>query len=188
MKVGVHVLSFTWPGGPQRLAHGLTRVAQAAEDNGFDKLSVMDHLWQVAHNGPPEHAMLEAYTALGYLAARTTRIRLLALVTAVVYRESGLLAKAVTTLDVLSEGRAWLGIGAASFEEEARGLGLPFPPARQRFERLEEALQICLQMWSDSDGPYAGRHYQPARTLNSLQPLTRPHSPILIGGNGEKKT
>jgi len=188
MKVGVHVLSFTWPGGPQRLAHGLTRVAQAAEDNGFDKLSVMDHLWQVAHNGPPEHAMLEAYTALGYLAARTTRIRLLALVTAVVYREPGLLAKAVTTLDVLSEGRAWLGIGAASFEEEARGLGLPFPPARQRFERLEEALQICLQMWGDDDGPYAGRHYRLARTLNSPQPLTRPHPPILIGGAGEKRT
>src|SRR5512146_2358100 len=110
-------------GGSQRLAHGLTRVAQAAEDNGFDKLSVMDHVSQVAHNGRPEHAMLEAYTTLGYLAARTTRIRLLALVTAVVYREPGLLAKAVTTLDVLSGGRAWLGIGAASFEEEARGLG-----------------------------------------------------------------
>ena len=188
MKVGIHVLSFTWPGGPQRLAHGLTRVAQAAEDNGFDKLSVMDHLWQTAHNGPPEHAMLEAYTTLGYLAARTTRIQLLALVTAVVYREPGLLAKAVTTLDVLSQGRAWLGIGAASFEEEARGLGLPFPPAGQRFERLEEALQICLQMWSDDDGPYAGRHYRLARTLNSPQPLRRPHPPILIGGAGEKKT
>jgi alkanesulfonate monooxygenase len=188
MKVGVHVLNYTWPGGPQRLAQDLTRVAQAAEDNGFDKLSVMDHLWQLARNGPPENEMLEAYATLGYLAARTTRIRLLALVTAVVYREPGLLAKAVTTLDVLSEGRAWLGIGAASSEEEARGLGLPFPPAGQRFERLEEALQICLQMWSDDDGPYAGRHYRLARTLNSPQPLTRPHPPILIGGAGEKKT
>jgi alkanesulfonate monooxygenase len=188
MKVSVHVLSFTWPGGPQRLAQDLTRVAQAAEDNGFDKLSVMDHLWQIAHNGPPGHEMLEAYTTLGYLAARTTRIQLLALVTAVVYREPGLLAKAVTTLDVLSEGRAWLGIGAASFEDEARGLGLPFPPAGQRFEQLEEALQICLQMWSDDDGPYAGRHYRLGRTLNSPQPLTRPHPPILIGGAGEKKT
>lgn len=188
MKIGVHVSSFTWPGGPQRLAQDLTQVAQAAEDNGFDKLSVMDHLWQIAHNGPTEHEMLEAYTTLGYLAARTTRIQLLALVTAVIYREPGLLAKAVTTLDVLSEGRAWLGIGAASFEDEAHGLGLPFPPAGQRFERLEEALQICLQMWSDNDGPYAGRHYRLARTLNSPQPLTRPHPPILIGGNGEKKT
>ena len=188
MKVGVHVLSFTWPGGPQRLAQDLTRVAQAAEDSGFDKLSVMDHMWQVARNGPAEHAMLEAYATLGYLAARTTRIRLLALVTAVVYREPGLLAKAVTTLDVLSGGRAWLGIGAASSGEEARGLGLPFPPAQQRFERLEEALRICLQMWSDDDGPYVGRHYRLARTLNSPQPLTRPHPPILIGGAGEKKT
>jgi alkanesulfonate monooxygenase len=176
MKVGVHVLSFTWPGGPQRLAQDLTRVAQAAEDNGFDKLSVMDHLWHIAHNGPPENEMLEAYTTLGYLAARTTRIRLLALVTAVVYREPGLLAKAVTTLDVLSQGPAWLGIGAASFEQEARDLGLPFPPAGQRFERLEEALQICVQMWSDDDGPYAGRHYRLARTLNSPQLLTRPSS------------
>src|SRR6516165_6729742 len=188
MKIGVHVSSYTWPGGPQRLAQDLTRIAQAAEHNGFDKLSVMDHLWQIAHNGPPEHAMPEAYTTLGYLAARTTRIQLLALVTAVVYREPGLLAKAVTTLDVLSQGRAWLGIGAASFQEEARGLGLPFPPARQRFARLEEALQICLQMWSDDDGPYAGRHYRLARTLNSPQPLTHPHPPILIGGAGETKT
>jgi alkanesulfonate monooxygenase SsuD/methylene tetrahydromethanopterin reductase-like flavin-dependent oxidoreductase (luciferase family) len=152
MKVGVHVLSYTWPGGPRRLAQDLTGVAQAAEDNGFDTLSVMDHLWQVARNGPPENEMLEAYATLGYLAARTTRIRLLALVTAIVYREPGLLAKAVTTLDVLSGGRAWLGIGAASSEEEACGLGLPFPAARQRLERLEEALQICLQMWSDDAG------------------------------------
>jgi alkanesulfonate monooxygenase len=188
MKIGVHVLNYTWPGGPQGLAQDLTRIAQAADDYGFDKLSVMDHLWQVARNGPPEHEMLEAYTTLGYLAARTTRIRLLALVTAVVYREPGLLAKAVTTLDVLSEGRAWLGIGAASSGEEARGLGLPFPLAGQRFERLEEALQICLQMWSDGDSPYAGRHYRLQRTLNSPQPLTRPHPPILIGGAGEKKT
>jgi F420-dependent oxidoreductase-like protein len=188
MKVGVHVSNFTWPGGPHRLARDLTRVAQAAEDNGFHKLSVMDHLWQIARNGPPENEMLEAYATLGYLAARTTRIQLLALVTAVVYREPGLLAKAVTTLDVLSGGRAWLGIGAASSEEEARGLGLPFPPARQRFERLEEALQICLQMWSDDDGPYVGRHYRLQRTLNSPQALACLHPPILIGGAGEKKT
>jgi alkanesulfonate monooxygenase SsuD/methylene tetrahydromethanopterin reductase-like flavin-dependent oxidoreductase (luciferase family) len=110
MKVGVHLFNFTWPGGPQRLAQDLTRVAHAAEVNGFDKLSVMEHLWQAVHSGPPENEMLEAYTTLGYLAARTTRIRLLALVTAVVFREPGLLAKAVTTLDVLSEGRAWLGV------------------------------------------------------------------------------
>jgi alkanesulfonate monooxygenase SsuD/methylene tetrahydromethanopterin reductase-like flavin-dependent oxidoreductase (luciferase family) len=109
-------------------------------------------------------------------------------VTAVVYRDPGLLAKMVTTLDVLSGGRAWLGIGAAWNEEEARGLGLFFPPMAQRFERLEEALQICLQMWEDVDGPYQGAHYQLARTLNSPQPLTKPHPPILIGGSGERKT
>jgi alkanesulfonate monooxygenase len=132
--------------------------------------------------------MLEAYTALGYLAARTSRVELLAWVTAVVYRDPGLLAKAVTTLDVLSKGRAMLGIGAAWNEEESRGLGLFFPPTAERFERLEETLQICLQMWSDSEEPYAGVHYQLARTLNVPQSLRRPHPPILIGGGGEKKT
>jgi alkanesulfonate monooxygenase len=188
MQLGVHVSNFTWSGGPKTLAQDLTRVAQTAEELGFAKLSVMDHMWQIGHIGPPEHEMLEAYTTLGYLAARTTRINLLAWVTAVVYREPGLLAKAATTLDVLSEGRAYLGIGAAWFEDEARGLGLDFPSTAERFERLEEALQICLQMWSDDTGPYDGKHYRLARTLNSPQPLTRPHPPILIGGGGEKKT
>lgn len=188
MELGVHVSNFTWPGGPERIAADLTRIATAAEDTGFAKLSVMDHVWQIGHIGPPENDMLEAYTTLGYLAARTSRIKLLAWVTAVVYREPGLLAKAVTTLDVLSEGRAWLGIGAAWNEPEARGLGLSFPPTAERFERLEEALEICLQMWSEDDGPHAGAHYQLERTLNSPQSLTRPHPPILIGGGGEKKT
>jgi alkanesulfonate monooxygenase len=188
MELGVHVSDFTWPGGPQTLARDLARVASAAEDNGFTKLSVMDHVWQIGHIGPPEHEMLEAYTTLGYLAAHTSRINLLAWVTAVVYREPGLLAKMVSTLDVLSEGRAWLGIGAAWNEEESRGIGLFFPPMAERFERLEEALEICLQMWSDDDGPYDGKHYHLERTLNSPQPLTRPHPPILIGGSGERKT
>ena len=188
MELGLHVPDFTWPDGPQRIARDLTRIAVAAEDAGMTKLSVMDHVWQIGPVGPPEMDMLEAYTALGYLAARTTKIQLLAWVTAVVYREPGLLAKAVTTLDVLSEGRAWLGIGAAWNEEESRGLGLPFPSTKERFERLEEALQICLQMWSDSEEPYQGTHYQLTRTLNSPQPLSRPHPPILIGGGGEKKT
>jgi F420-dependent oxidoreductase-like protein len=188
MELGLHVSSFTWSGGPTAIAADLTRVAQAADDMGFSKLSVMDHVWQIGVVGPPELDMLEAYTTLGYLAARTSRINLLAWVTAVVYREPGLVAKQVTTLDVLSEGRAWLGIGAAWNVDEAQGLGLPFPPTAERFERLEEALQICLQMWSDSDQPYDGRHYQLGRTLNSPQPLTRPHPPILIGGGGEKKT
>ena len=188
MQVGLHVSSFTWPGGPQSLRHDLARIAQAAEEQGFAKLSVMDHVWQIDMVGPPEHEMLEAYTALGFLAARTERIELLAWVTAVVYRDPGLLAKAVTTLDVLSGGRAWLGIGAAWNELEARGLGLFFPPLAERFERLEEALQICLQMWSDEDGPYLGRHYRLERTLKSPQALTRPHPPIMIGGGGERKT
>ena len=188
MELGLHVPDFTWSDGPQHLGANLTRVAAAAEDAGFTKLSVMDHVWQIRGVGPPEHEMLEAYTALGYLAAATSRVDLLAWVTAVVYREPGLLAKCVTTLDVLSGGRAWLGIGAAWFEDEARGLGLPFPPIAERFERLEEALQICLAMWSDDDGPYAGKHYRLERTLNSPQPLTKPHPPILIGGGGERKT
>lgn len=188
MKLGLHLPDFTWPGGPQSLGKDLARVAGAAEDAGFAKLSVMDHVWQIGTVGPPEREMLEAYTALGYLAACTSRIELLAWVTAVVYREPGMLAKCVTTLDVISGGRAWLGIGAAWNEDEARGLGLPFPPTAERFERLEEALQICLQMWADDEGPYAGRHYQLERTLSSPQPLSRPHPPILIGGGGEKKT
>ncbi len=188
MELGLHVSNFTWPGGPSTLADDLARVAEAAEDAGFAKLSVMDHVWQIGHIGPPELDMLEAYTTLGYLAGRTSRITLLAWVTAVVYREPGLLAKAVTTLDVLSGGRAWLGIGAAWNDAESRGLGLPFPSTAERFERLEEALQICLQMWSDSDGPFEGRHYRLERTLNSPPALTRPHPPVMIGGSGERKT
>ena len=188
MKLGLHVPDFTYPDGPQNLGRNLARIASAADEAGFAKLSVMDHVWQIGVIGPPEHEMLEAYTTLGFLAANTSRIELLSWVTAVVYREPGLLAKLVTTLDVLSGGRAWLGIGAAWNQEEARGLGLPFPPTAERFERLEEALQICLQMWSDSDGPYNGKHYHLERTLNSPQSLHRPHPPILIGGGGEKKT
>ncbi len=188
MRLGLHVADFTWPGGPQSLGQDLARIAEAAEEAGFAKLSVMDHVWQIGTIGPPEHEMLEAYTALGYLAARTSRIQLAAWVTAVVYRDPGLLAKQVTTLDVLSGGRAWLGIGAAWNEAEARGLGLLFPPTAERFERLEEALQICLLMWSGTQSPFHGKHYHLERTLNSPQALTRPHPPILIGGGGEKKT
>lgn len=188
MKLGLHIPDFTWPGGPSRLRIDLAAVAKTAEEAGFDRLSLMDHVWQIAHRGPPEHEMLEAYTALGYIAAKTERISLMTLVTGTVYRSPGLLAKMVTTLDVLSSGRAWLGIGAAWNAEEAAGLGLDFPPTAERFERLEETLQICLQMWSNDDGPYEGRHYQLGRTLNSPQSLARPHPPILIGGSGERKT
>ncbi len=188
MKIGLHIADFTFPDGPAGLRDDLSRIVTTAEEVGFARVSVMDHLWQIGLLGPPEHEMLEAYTTLGYLAALTSEVELVAWVTAVVYREPGMLAKLVSTLDVLSGGRAWLGIGAAWNEEEARGLGLSFPPTAERFERLEEALQICLQMWSENDGPYEGRHYQLARTLNSPQPLHRPHPPILIGGSGEKKT
>jgi len=188
MQLGVHVADFTFPGGAATLADDLKKIAKATDDAGFASLSVMDHVWQIGVVGEPEQEMLEAYTALGYLAACTSKVKLLAWVTAVVYREPGLLAKAVTTLDVLSGGRAILGIGAAWNEEESRGLGLPFPPTAERFERLEEALQIYLQMCSDGEEPYRGKHYQLERTLNSPQTIQRPHPPILIGGGGEKKT
>ena len=188
MKLGLHISDFTWEGGAPELRSRLGEVARRADQGGVDRVSVMDHVWQIGHRGPPEHEMLEAYTTLGFLAASTERVKLLTVVTAVVYREPGLLAKAVTTLDVLSGGRAMLGIGAAWNEEEARGLGLFFPPLAERYQRLEEALRICHQMWSEDDGPFDGQHYQLGRTLNSPQALTRPHPPILIGGSGERKT
>jgi F420-dependent oxidoreductase-like protein len=188
MKLGLHLPRLTYPAGPAGLADDLATIARAADDVGFDRISVMDHVWQIGPHGPVDHDMLEAYTTLGYLAAHTSRARLLTLVTGVVYREPGLLGKIVTTLDVLSHGRAMMGIGAAWNAEEAAGLGLFFPPTAERFERLEEALQILLQMWSGSDDAYQGTHYRLRRTLNVPQPLTRPHPPILIGGGGERKT
>jgi alkanesulfonate monooxygenase len=167
----------------------LRKVAATAEESGFTRLAVADHVWQFGQVSV-EAEMLEAYTTLAYLAAATSQVDLMTLVTAAAYRPPGLLAKMVSTLDVLSGGRAWLGIGAGPgfSQEEAAGLGLPFPPTSERFERLEEALQICLQMWSDDQGPFTGRHYQLARTLNSPQPLRHPHPPILIAGSGERKT
>ncbi len=151
MKLGLHISDFTWDGGAPELRFKLADIAKRAEDGGVDRISVMDHVWQIGHIGPPEHEMLEAYTALGWLAAKTERVKLLTMVTAVVYREPGLLAKAMTTLDVLSGGRAILGIGAAWNADESAGLGLLFPPVAERFERLEEAILICKQMWSDDE-------------------------------------
>src|ERR1700746_2762723 len=162
MKLGLHISDFTWEGGAPELRVRLGQIAQRAEEAGVDRISVMDHVWQIGHIGPPEHEMLEAYTALGWLAAKTERVKLLTMVTAVVYREPGLLAKAMSTLDVLSGGRSILGIGAAWNEDEARGLGLPFPPTAERFERLEEALLLCKQMWSGSEAPLDGRDYHHA--------------------------
>src|SRR5437660_4072037 len=165
MKLGLHISDFTWDGGAPELRFKLGEIAKRAEDGGVDRISVMDHVWQIGMIGPPEHEMLEAYTALGWLAAKTERVKLLTMVTAVTYREPGLLAKAVTTLDVLSGGRAGLGIGAAWNGDESAGLGFSFPPVPERFERLEEAIQICLQMWSESEAPFEGKHYQLGRTL-----------------------
>ena len=187
MRIGLHIANFTWPDGPPRLGPVLADIASAADGAGFERISVMDHLWQISVIGPPEQEMLEAYTALGFLAAHTRTAKLLTLVTGVVYREPGLLAKAVTTLDVLSGGRAILGIGAAWNAEESAGLGLPFPPTRERFERLEEALRICRQMFDGDETPFEGTHYRLTRLLNSPAPLGR-RVPILVGGGGEKKT
>ncbi|GAB7046977.1 LLM class F420-dependent oxidoreductase [Catenuloplanes indicus] len=188
MELGLHIADFTWDGGPATLGAALGRHARNAEQAGITRITVMDHFWQIRAVGPYEHEMLEAYTALGFIAAHTETALLHTLVTGVTYREPGLLAKAVSTLDVLSGGRAGLGIGAAWNEDESKGLGFAFPPVAERFERLEEALQICLQMWSDSEEAYQGRRYRLERTLNSPQPLRSPRPYLLIGGGGEKKT
>jgi alkanesulfonate monooxygenase len=190
MKVGLAIADFSWPGQPGSVAETLRDICVTAEEAGFSRIAVMDHLWQIGSPQVAEREMLEGYTTLGFLAACTSRVELLTLVTAVVYREPGLLAKIMTTLDVLSDGRGMLGIGTgARFNvDEAQGLGLPWPPMAERFERLEEALQICLQMWDVSQAPYTGRHYRLGRTLNSPQPVRHPRPPILIGGSGERKT
>jgi F420-dependent oxidoreductase-like protein len=188
VKIGLQIPEFGSPAGPSKLGADLAAVARTADAAGFEYISVMDHFFQIAMVGPPENDMLEAYTTLGYLAACTSRAKLVTLVTGAIYRHPGVLAKIVTTLDVLSGGRAWLGIGAAWNEEESRGLGIAFPPVAERFERLEETLQICLQMWSGDESPYRGTHYELERPLNRPQALSAPHPPILIGGGGERKT
>jgi alkanesulfonate monooxygenase len=187
MRLGLHIPDLTFPDGPRYLPRDLAVIARTAEEVGFDRVSVMDHVFQIPMLDPPEHEMLEAYTTLGYLAGKTEQVKLLALVTACVYRPPGLLAKQVTTLDVLSGGRAMLGIGAAWYEEEAIGLGLPFAPLAERFERLEETVQICRQMFEGTDAPFDGTHYRLGRTLNSPAPVSE-RLPILIGGSGERKT
>jgi F420-dependent oxidoreductase-like protein len=188
MKIGLQIPSFTWPGGPNELPRTLARIARAAEGAGCASLWVMDHFFQIEMIGKPEEPMLEGYSALSFLASVTERVRLGTMITGVIYRHPGILVKTATTLDVLSGGRAYLGIGAGWFEREARGLGVPFPPLKERFERLEETLQIAHQMWSGKVAPYSGKHYQLAETLNSPQPISQPHPPIMVGGSGEKKT
>jgi F420-dependent oxidoreductase-like protein len=188
MRVGIHPIRYDWPGAPASIAPTLVATAQAAEEAGVTWFAPMDHHFQMEHVGDRREPMLEGYLQLAFLAAHTERMTLGVLVTGVMYRHPGILAKTVTTLDVLSGGRAQLGIGAAWYEREHRGLGVPFPPVAERFERLEETLQICLQMWSDDDGPFEGRHYQLAETICSPPPISRPRPSILVGGGGERKT
>jgi F420-dependent oxidoreductase-like protein len=188
VKIGVQIPNFTWPGGPAELGPTLAKIARTADQGGFEYIAVMDHFFQIRSVGTSEQEMLEAYTALGFLAAHTERAKLLTVVTGALYRFPAVLAKIISTLDVLSGGRAILGVGAGWNEEESKGLGIPFPPTAERFELLEETLQICLQMWRGDEKPYQGTYYQLERPLNSPQSLSRPHPPIMIGGGGEKKT
>jgi F420-dependent oxidoreductase-like protein len=188
MKLGVHLVNFDLPGGPATIGPVLAATGRAAEEAGLDNLSFMDHYFQLEFLASAEDPMLEGYTALGFLAAHTSTVELQLLMTGVTYRHPGLLAKIVSTLDVLSGGRAALGIGAAWYEREHRALGVPFPPLAERFERLEETLQVVRQMWSEDNGPFDGKHYRLAETISSPQPLRQPHPPIMVGGGGEKKT
>src|SRR5205823_1755473 len=188
MRLGLQVPNFTWPTGQSQLGHTFGQIAERADKAGLYSMWVMDHFFQIRGVGPATNEMLEGWSALAFAAGRTNRIRLGTMVTGVTYRYPGILAKTATTLDVLSEGRAYLGIGAAWNEEEHKGLGVPFPSTAERFERLEETLQIALQMWSGDEKPYNGKYYQLERPLNSPQSVQRPHPPILIGGTGERKT
>jgi F420-dependent oxidoreductase-like protein len=188
MDLDIHVPRFTWAGGAAAIGPTFAELAQTAEGIGVRTLSVMDHWFQMDMLWPADEPMLEGYTSLSFAAAKTERLRFRLLVGGVTYRHPGLLAKTVTTLDVLSGGRAELGLGAAWYEREHRGLGVPFPALKERYERLEETIQICFQMWSDDTGPYEGAHYRLAETLCSPPPLSSPRPRLLIGGGGERKT
>jgi len=191
MKLGLQLNSFDWTGGPERFGSTLVDIAQTAEEVGFDRIAVADHIWQHPIVGGPEADAPECYTTLAFVAAYTEHAMLTAMVSGVHFRYPAILVKAVTTLDVLSGGRAWLGIGSGHYEEETLGLGIPFPPQKERFEMLEETVQIALRMWSGERGderPFEGRHYRLERPLSLPQSLSRPHPPIMIAGAGEKKT
>ena len=189
MRVSINLTNYSWPGGPEELGPALARITGQAEQAGVDTVWVPDHLLQADPTaGPGDTEMLEAYTTLGFLAARTERVRLGTMVTGVTFRPPALLVKAVTTLDVLSGGRAWLGLGAGYHGEEAEAMGLPLPPTAERFERLEETLAIAMRMWAGDEAPFTGRHYRLRRPAGSPPPLRRPHPPVLIGGAGERKT
>jgi F420-dependent oxidoreductase-like protein len=188
MKLAVHCSNLTWPGGPAALGSTLAEVARVADQGGVTTLTMMDHYFQMEQLGGPPEPMLEGYTSLGFLAGQTSDVELGLLVTGVTYRHPGLLAKIVATLDVLSGGRAMLGIGAAWYGREHAGLGVPFPSTSERFERLEEALQVCRRVWSDDDSPYEGRHYRLAEPVGIPAPLREGGPRVLVGGSGEKKT
>jgi F420-dependent oxidoreductase-like protein len=191
MKLGLHINDFSWPVEATQYGATIASIARAAEAAGFESIAVMDHVWQHPMMGGPEEPVLECYAALAYIAAHTERVRLLSLATAASYRAPAMLAKSVTSLDVLSGGRACLGIGAGDYEEEARGLGIPFPSLAERFELLEDAIQTCLRMWKGEQGeaqPFEGKHVRLERPLNLPQSISRPHPPILIAGSGEKRT
>jgi F420-dependent oxidoreductase-like protein len=185
MRISINITDYSWPGD---LGAALERVAVVADEGGLDTVWLTDHLIQAAPGSIPDSEMLEAHTTLGFVAAKTRRVRLGTMVAAVTYRQPALLVKSITTLDVLSGGRAWLGIGAGYQEDEARDMGLPLPPVAERFERLDETLQLAQRMWSGDSTAFHGRHYVLERPVESPQPLTRPRPPILIGGAGERKT
>ncbi|HSX08624.1 MAG TPA: LLM class F420-dependent oxidoreductase [Candidatus Saccharimonadales bacterium] len=188
MNIGLQINRFTWKGEPDTIRDTLEEIARTADDAGFYSIWVMDHFFQIGYIGEPEEPMLEAYTTLGFLAGVTKKAKLGTMVTGVIYRNPALLVKIITTLDVLSRGRAYLGIGAAWNEEESQALGFDFPPLKDRFEQLEEALKIAQQMWKGDEKPFDGKHYHLDRPLNSPNQISKPHPPILIGGGGEKKT
>ncbi|GIH66869.1 LLM class F420-dependent oxidoreductase [Microbispora siamensis] len=191
MKIGLEIGEFAWEGGPAAMGRILADVASTADEAGVALIGVGDHLWQGPHAGGPEQPELECFTTLAFLAAHTRRCRLGPVVAGVHFRQPGLLAKTVTSLDVLSGGRAMLGIGVGWYEDEARGMGVPFPPLAERFGMLEETVQVCLRMWEGEQGderPFDGAHYRLERPLNAPQSLSRPHPPIMIGGGGEKRT
>jgi F420-dependent oxidoreductase-like protein len=188
LRIGLQVPNFTFPGGSAHLGDVIGSLAQQAERAGFYSFWVMDHFFQIAPIGKPENEMLEGWSTLAFVAGRTNHLRLGTLVTGVTYRHPGILVKTATALDVLSQGRAYFGVGAAWNEQEHQGLGVPFPPVAERFERLEELLQIARQMWAGDEQPYHGKHYSLERPLNSPTSVQRPHPPIMIGGGGEQKT
>jgi F420-dependent oxidoreductase-like protein len=188
MRIGLQVIAFNWAGSPQNISAKLGEIARTADEAGFASLWVMDHFFQMQGYSDPHDPMLEGYTASAFMAAQTKRIRHGLMVTGGLYRHPGILIKTVNTLDVLSGGRAYFGIGAGWYEREAQGLGVPFPPTGERLARLEEILQIALHMWRGDESPYNGKYYQLAEPISRPQPLSQPHPPIMIGGGGEKKT